>query len=157
MLHTNGNPVYGISIHAPRTGSDLTRALQSCKAFDFNPRSPHGERRGRTPRADVRGNFNPRSPHGERRQLIICLTDRRIISIHAPRTGSDQKVCPIDLDAEISIHAPRTGSDAKVVGGHAERFGISIHAPRTGSDMRRPAWRTCRSYFNPRSPHGERR
>ena len=34
----------------------------------------------------------------------------------------------------ISIHAPRTGSDSRgVVAARAERM-ISIHAPRTGSD-----------------------
>ena len=34
---------------------------------------------------------------------------------------------------------------------------ISIHAPRTGSDPRRRGTRNQRRYFNPRSPHGERR
>ena len=81
----------------------------------------------------------------------------RRISIHAPRTGSDQQaraslgqlnVFQSTLPArgatfycgtgyikqDISIHAPRTGSDL-----FAERQGfpgdvISIHAPRTGSD-----------------------
>ena len=33
---------------------------------------------------------------------------------------------------------------------------ISIHAPRTGSDLRRSAAMRSNSYFNPRSPHGER-
>ena len=41
-----------ISIHAPRTGSDaidpLTNVAISC---DFNPRSPHGERRKHNPQA----------------------------------------------------------------------------------------------------------
>ena len=79
-----------ISIHAPRTGSDQ-RGERNCRwnKYDFNPRSPHGERlEGRkkkgvtqdisihAPRTgsdrwwgrDGRrgGNFNPRSPHGER-------------------------------------------------------------------------------------------
>ena len=35
-----------ISIHAPRTGSDDGRRRTSAAAKDFNPRSPHGERRG---------------------------------------------------------------------------------------------------------------
>ena len=34
-----------ISIHAPRTGSDLRRGLPERRAGYFNPRSPHGERR----------------------------------------------------------------------------------------------------------------
>ncbi len=35
------------------------------------------------------------------------------ISIHAPRTGSDEEIDDIiKRGEEISIHAPRTGSDA---------------------------------------------
>ena len=33
-------------------------------------------------------NFNPRSPHGERRFLVLVRL-LPVISIHAPRTGSD--------------------------------------------------------------------
>ena len=35
----------GISIHAPRTGSDLDEVRRAIPPEDFNPRSPHGERR----------------------------------------------------------------------------------------------------------------
>ena len=77
------------------------------------------------------------------------------ISIHAPRTGSDQGVTVVWTLKAISIHAPRTGSDtdlrAKFVAQH-----ISIHAPRTGSDFRCWCGDSPPTYFNPRSPHGER-
>ena len=56
-----------ISIHAPRTGSDDDRIPVHQAAGDFNPRSPHGERRIVMPQGRTRGDFNPRSPHGERR------------------------------------------------------------------------------------------
>ena len=56
------------------------------------------------------------------------------ISIHAPRTGSDDDAAIILSDTPISIHAPRTGSDF------------------TSTGLLSSAW-----YFNPRSPHGERR
>ena len=147
--------------------------------FDFNPRSPHGERReaaaalrrgaefqstlparGATlvfvalcgtlsfqSTLPARGatehgsqislhisHFNPRSPHGERRHTARLNMLLSIISIHAPRTGSD--------------------GTAYITNGRA--FSISIHAPRTGSDWadrgdNRRLWD-----FNPRSPHGER-
>ena len=35
-----------------------------------------------------------------------------VISIHAPRTGSDSTFCPDVCQLSISIHAPRTGSDS---------------------------------------------
>ena len=56
-----------ISTHAPRTGSDPAGSLLRKAPLNFNPRSPHGERRLR--RAGVLlgdYHFNPRSPHGER-------------------------------------------------------------------------------------------
>ena len=129
-----GHPV--ISTHAPRTGSDDTPQGYMMALSDFNPRSPHGERR------------------------FTCNVGRIAcdISIHAPRTGSDgQQAYEYEKTIFISIHAPRTGSDARLAA-LSDMLEISIHAPRTGSDDKH-AVRTsgCAGDFNPRSPHGERR
>ena len=101
-----------ISIHAPRTGSDGPPGRTTALRSDFNPRSPHGERRcvpikrrqaitfqstlparGATlphPRhTKLHPHFNPRSPHGERRGRGDLDAVFIVISIHAPRTGSD--------------------------------------------------------------------
>ena len=82
----------------------------------------------------MRWHFNPRSPHGERLVYADALMAFDIISIHAPRTGSDTLYRYLMLAYIISIHAPRTGSD---VHDKSTDFGniISIHAPRTGSDF----------------------
>ena len=58
-------------------------------------------------------NFNPRSPHGER--LLEQTREIKVtaISIHAPRTGSDRYAIEDILRLQISIHAPRTGSDVR--------------------------------------------
>ena len=56
-----------ISIHAPRTGSDVLLMAKFATAPDFNPRSPHGERLNFRALSLLMQNFNPRSPHGERR------------------------------------------------------------------------------------------
>ncbi len=56
----------------------------------------------------------------------------------------------------ISIHAPRTGSDDFLVIFRVACC-ISIHAPRTGSDAVEQRTNLGAGYFNPRSPHGERR
>ena len=123
---------------------------------DFNPRSPHGERRNRRHHSRPPQNFNPRSPHGERLGVTTTQEMLESISIHAPRTGSDraagtkrgtsrqfQSTLPARgatgayfTTAElidISIHAPRTGSDS-ACRLPVPQCGISIHAPRTGSD-----------------------
>ena len=77
--------------------------------------------------------FNPRSPDGERPAERRRLAGGLLISIHAPRMGSDRAPAGLPHPCEISIHAPRMGSDV---------------APRAVSAVQ------C--YFNPRSPDGER-
>ena len=151
--------VVGISIHAPRGGSDGMLRLR-------RPASIH---------------FDPRSPRGERRRRRGTIYRRRPISIHAPRGGSDPRASLVrSVSPDISIHAPRGGSDLPLpafkckassfqstlpAGGATERlyqsaysaYTISIHAPRGGSDGS-TAFCTGRRlrHFNPRSPRGER-
>ena len=61
--------------------------------FDFNPRPPRGERHSFTYTFAYDNDFNPRPPRGERlsNQRFGRLTV--MISIHAPRVGSDED-CP---------------------------------------------------------------
>ena len=103
-----------ISIHALLTESDLTDefsspdgrrfqstlssrratmniALRTSLPSNFNPRSPHGERRAIWCPTGTPRNFNPRSPHGERRAGCILWDGGRKISIHALLTESDSK------------------------------------------------------------------
>ena len=134
-------------------------ALRQGHSANFNPRSPHGERRHtekggaiilvisihapRTGSDDaevfakrVIKHFNPRSPHGER---PIRFKRQTIANDFNPRSphGERQKMSDdFNLDIPISIHAPRTGSDAYHIE-LSEREKISIHAPRTGSDTRK--------------------
>ena len=127
----------GISTHAPRTGSDTPCGTRwkNTSSTNFNPRSPHGERRFRQVRpAGAARHFNPRSPHGERRIPYNKLDCQAfVISTHAPRTGSDKPQYLGD-DGLINFN-PRSP--------HGER--------------RRRRQEACRRpYFNPRSPHGER-
>ena len=103
---------------------------------NFNPRSPCGERpyatnfggfrdkifqstlpvRGATLRRNISyeylTDFNPRSPCGERLIGLPKTFIYAVISIHAPRAGSDKgAVNPLVSEYNISIHAPRAGSD----------------------------------------------
>ena len=60
-------------------------------------------------------NFNPRSPHGERRGMAYFAIDALAISIHAPRTGSDAVEQRTNLGAGYfnprSPHGERRGSE----------------------------------------------
>ena len=145
-----------ISIHAPRTGSDPCLQSRHVGTERFQSTLPARGATSASARSDewrkfqstlpARGatkiflsflarqkNFNPRSPHGERRELDMARYQKGLISIHAPRTGSDPAVYVWPSIYQISIHAPRTGSDAFVFGWTITHE-ISIHAPRTGSD-----------------------
>ena len=106
-------------------------------------------------------NFNPRSPHGERRKHHCRSAGGYPISTHAPRTGSDADARLPIIQLDISTHAPRTGSDLRShlrlrqyrafqptlpARGATRRqrafwcyLLISTHAPRTGSDAHKTA------------------
>ena len=51
----------------PARGATRQRRCGEHRTGDFNPRSPHGERREAVQTGEERQYFNPRSPHGERR------------------------------------------------------------------------------------------
>ena len=146
-----------ISIHAPRTGSDhdLPDAFKCAALFqstlpargatdglspgmEANNISIHAPRTGSdTPSAagfSGWGYFNPRSPHGER------LYQGRHAGHHP-----------------ISIHAPRTGSDRAADVMNTEMVVFQSTLPARGATTPRPAAARSCTYFNPRSPHGERR
>ena len=78
-----------ISIHAPRGGSDPCQAFSYSLRFYFNPRSPWGERPHSCLLMAPSLYFNPRSPWGERLANTAEGVDNSMISIHAPRGGSD--------------------------------------------------------------------
>ena len=147
---------FPISIHAPRAGSDSIASPRICHSGYFNPRSPCGERhpsfaefqphrqfqstlpvRGATNVNDYEKlvkDFNPRSPCGERRYARGHVVRRSMISIHAPRAGSD-------AISALFVRKSRLFQSTLPVRGATN-------------------WRTAPCppilYFNPRSPCGER-
>ena len=118
----------------PARGATRARPCKSATRQHFNPRSPHGERPAHPLRATGWQHFNPRSPHGERQEESHVQHHRFRISIHAPRTGSD------DIPLAIGIYHSIFQSTLPARGATAGAGHTS--APRI--------------YFNPRSPHGER-
>ena len=80
-----------ISIHAPRTGSDIDE-----KCIDY-----------------VRRDFNPRSPHGERPLVFVALCGTVSFQSTLPARGATAIRRAVSRNLPISIHAPRTGSDTQ--------------------------------------------
>ena len=146
----------GISIHAPRTGSDRLDRARRRAVWAFQSTLPA---RGAT-------RHHGRAP---------CI---RGISIHAPRTGSDSTCTTSFFPTLISIHAPRTGSDVAIRASMANLdlfqstlpargatptiaaqhciFRFQSTLPARGATFFPTSETIWKRHFNPRSPHGER-
>ena len=79
-----------------------------------------------------------------------------VISIHAPRVGSDGKKSLLTEVQHISIHAPRVGSDSETAGGCAGSPDFNPRSPCGERLFRRFLLKREARDFNPRSPCGER-
>ena len=165
---------------SPR-GERLPRNLLPLVVPDFYPRSPRGERLQlfhnahgvspyfypRSPRGERRPSriiwpsgslyFYPRSPRGERPAHLAVAVAESVISIHAPREGSDGAAAGCKEGRLISIHAPREGSDGCALG--VEFGGLSFLStlPARGATSSGQHHLDRRQNFYPRSPRGERR
>ena len=123
-----------ISIHAPRGGSDHRSA----------------------PRPDTPYDFNPRSPWGERPMHQIVPVSRFRFQSTLPVGGATTSFRQTKKSQSISIHAPRGGSD---IDDFRECGGQKNFNPRSPWGERpwlRPPSRPGSCDFNPRSPWGER-
>ena len=145
-----------ISIHAPRVGSDGVEWMESIGESDFNPRSPCGERPVWALMLPSLSNFNPRSPCGERHYLETG-------SYRATGNFNPRSPCGERLETTFQAAASALFQSTLPVWGATHVLqcgvvdpGISIHAPRVGSDPTPSSSPTTTSYFNPRSPCGER-
>ena len=103
-----------ISIHAPREGSDAGAHGYKARSQTFLSTLPARGATLYSASCSFRTrDFYPRSPRGERRLLQGLLLGFCIISIHAPREGSDDtRLTAVQRISGISIHAPREGSDS---------------------------------------------
>ena len=126
-----------ISIHAPRAGSDAQAMQDKMSALIFQSTLPV---RGATVSWARKGAdhdyFNPRSPCGERHDSLLAEAfPEFVISIHAPRAGSDEfKTYLRGEEVNFNPRSPcgeRHGNPL----GSGEDADISIHAPRAGSDV----------------------
>ena len=101
--------------------------------------------------------FNPRPPCGERHQRMRSRAQKVLISIHAPRAGSDLVPANISYPrAYISIHAPRAGSDLRPQGIVYPVIQFQSTPPVRGATMTSISAFPLTHHFNPRPPCGER-
>ena len=169
-----------ISIHAPRTGSDHHWERVGMGADNFNPRSPHGERRISISVSGEYCKFQSTLPARGATQGRCKSPRRRVFQSTLPARGATRgrrgipprphHFNPRSPHGERRItpaRPPAPAPDFNPRSPHGERQGlpftgdcvggISIHAPRTGSDFGVGRHFGVPPNFNPRSPHGERR
>ena len=147
----------GISIHAPREGSDTADRAAAASHTDFYPRSPRGERPVAVQSCARTDTFLSTLPARGATSSPAGVAHRLIISIHAPREGSDRRACA--ATCSLSYFYPRSPRGERhwrrLVYDQRLRFLstlpargatgikqvddimriISIHAPREGSDV----------------------
>ena len=146
-----------ISTRAPLAGSDTPSSTASRSRFDFNPRSPCGERR-RPPwfRRPTVCYFNPRSPCGERRLLgglvLLDYVFQSALPLRGATSDGSRNTAP---HRDFNPRSP-CGGDGRRRRDRASRQ-ISIRAPLAGSDCSFVHAMPAPYNFNPRSPCGERR
>ena len=176
--HRYGDSIHCISIHAPRAGSDHAHDSPVRAIVNFNPRSPCGERPVMWIMVAPPVRFQSTLPvRGATRNTHTDTSDQ-LISIHAPRAGSDiahllqlanlrdfnpRSPCGERLTRNYTSPAinqfqstlPVRGA-TQVLAASQGKQSISIHAPRAGSDDRPATLPGVPMNFNPRSPCGER-
>ena len=123
-----------ISIHAPREGSDPKSSAGTLTRLRFLSTLPA---RGATFKRDF-SNIT----------TIFLST--------LPARGATSDPFHVYRFSIISIHAPREGSDVEFLLDFYRQSVISIHAPREGSDEVLQGERHQQRDFYPRSPRGER-
>ena len=142
-----------ISIHAPRTGSDKRCWKDCCSPANFNPRSPHGERR---PRPDRRTapchHFNPRSPHGERHAALPGRCLSRYFNPRSPHGERHDAEFRRQGSGRISIHAPRTGSDDLARGVYVQHVTFQSTLPARGATASASAFAAATAAFQSTLP-----
>ena len=145
-----------ISIHAPLAGSDLRKCLQNSPQKYFNPRSPRGERL--LGALECLNSLIFQSTLPSRGATIVCLhcavkTSRFQSTL--PSRGATKTTSKSSNTTAISIHAPLAGSDIKLSHGMGT---VSYFNPRSPRGERLSSLSLVMNicYFNPRSPRGER-
>ena len=149
---------FTISIHAPRTGSDYVSLQPSGKLHLFQSTLPARGATAPFPSQFLAySDFNPRSPHGERRGMPADDDNTVRFQSTLPARGAT-RIKPLHrVGVEISIHAPRTGSDHGKMAKQGECFPFQSTLPARGATLSLLATFLPETNFNPRSPHGERR
>ena len=125
---------------------------------DFNPRSPHGERLAIECNPEVHYTFQSTLPaRGATGIISFTLILIALFQSTLPARGATApRILQTVAHSAFQSTLPARGATVSKCQMLINPL-ISIHAPRTGSDTTTRSNASQGIYFNPRSPHGERR
>ena len=145
-----------ISIHAPRTGSDSVDFCKNYKFSNFNPRSPHGERHGIASLYDGSEVFQSTLPARGATPFTDCIKRYYTFQSTLPARGATLVILWSGGALIFQSTLPARGATFGSPGKRMLLFGFQSTLPARGATCSAPDSCTPASYFNPRSPHGER-
>ena len=146
----------GISIHAPREGSDWRWGLPAGRRCYFYPRSPRGERRDQRARPPRRRHFYPRSPRGERRVLPAFPCNGSYFYPRSPRGERPGAQSQRAKDRAFLSTLPARGATWFWRNDNIKLDNFYPRSPRGERHQILPRERPDQGDFYPRSPRGER-
>ena len=152
------DPMYSVSIRAPRAGGDTIPITPPVTLTSFNPRPPRGGRRHEGETRGLEWEFQSAPPARGATRDEGRPPVRDVVSIRAPRAGGDGQGDPgvrpaasfnprpprggrlrvprlRRLSLAVSIRAPRAGGDVVERLRGLQRQTVSIRAPRAGGDI----------------------
>ena len=141
-----------ISIHAPREGSDRPRDLRGPGRHDFNPRSPRGERLAISWHLLQTREFQSTLPARGATLAAAEALDLVIFQSTLPARGATLELLGAGVGKVISIHAPREGSDAEQAQTDLTSVEFQSTLPARGATMRCSCLCWIRSVFQSTLP-----
>ena len=145
-----------ISIHAPRTGSDVKYVpIPLDMAISIHAPRTGSDAPPAPGRPETSPYFNPRSPHGERHVTVVLPLGEGVFQSTLPARGATRhphsRRYPQHHFNPRSPHGERpSSSSASLLPAH-----FNPRSPH-GERLRAPCGSFRYDDFNPRSPHGER-
>ena len=140
----------------PARGATATADVNQGNVLDFNPRSPHGERRRAKFASQSRSRFQSTLPARgatvtRMQSPTFCRAFQSTLPARGatapspdpnnykqfqstlPARGATLRTYPVDVRGTISIHAPRTGSDPSILCQFEQHFLFQSTLPARGA------------------------
>ncbi len=155
-ISTNATRLYEFQSTPPSREATLSPSRVMFSRSRFNPRPPHGRRRGGTRELMAYVAFQSTPPSREATHRTDQTLRPPAFQSTPPSREATWYIHQCRPTIRVSIHAPLTGGDEVHFHNLVTPTTVSIHAPLTGGDPDRHTTPFDITRFNPRPPHGRR-